>query len=206
MSTIEEALVELLGPLTNSGLQTMSLSSLTELAIGFYTVEESDVVGWTGGLLLLNGRGRPVEFHCTLPVRPSRSHEILYGATLRDYLIGDAIGSLLIDKCRNRPQLLCCNQAESLQLGSQSDFPVGLVCESAEIEEGPITDDTLPNYSALEIAGSTVRIERGSVGQARELIPLLSSFPDLVEPFARIREALREAQKQVSRSRVIDAA
>ena len=184
----------------------MSLSSSTELAIGFYTVEESDVVGWTGGLLLLNGKGRPVEFHCTLPIRPSRSHEILFGATLRDYLVGDAIGSLLIAKCRNRPQVLCCNQAESLQLGSQSDFPVGLVCESAEIDEGPITDDTLPTYSALEIAGSTIRIERRSVDQVRELIPFLSRFPDLVEPFARIREALREAQKQVSRSRVIDAA
>jgi hypothetical protein len=83
---------------------------------------------------------------------------------------------------------------------------VGLVCESAEIDEGPITDDTLPTYSALEIAGSTIRIERRSVDQVRDLIPFLSRFPDLVEPFARIREALREAQKQVSRSRAIDAA
>ena len=94
----------------------MSRSPEPEVTIGFYTVDQSEFTGWTGGLLVLSASGRPLEFQCTLPVRPSRAHEILYGSTLRDYLIGDAIGALLVKRCRNLPALLCCNQPEALQL------------------------------------------------------------------------------------------
>jgi hypothetical protein len=172
-----------------------------EPAIGFYTVEQSEFTGWTGGLLVLNASGRPLEFQCTLPIRPSRAHEILYGATLRDYLVGDAIGSLLISRCRNTPRMICCDQPEALHLDAHTESPMMLVCEAAETDEGPITDDMLPGYDRLELAGSSLRVATERYEDVSRLLAVFRSLPDIVEPFGRIREAISEAQKQVARAR-----
>jgi hypothetical protein len=179
----------------------MSRTPEAEVTIGFFTVEQSEFTGWTGGLLVLSGSGRPLEFQCTLPVRPTRAHEILYGPTLRDYLIGEAIGPLLIKRCRNAPSLLCCNQPEALQLESQFDSPIALVCEAAEKDEGPITDDMLPGYEWCELAGSHLRVAIERMETVQSLITRLPNLPDLLEPFDRIREAINEAQKQIARAR-----
>ena len=58
-------------------------------AIGFLTVTEHAEHGLFGGYLILNVSGRPLEFHCTAPLKPSRAQEILYGPTLRPFLFGD---------------------------------------------------------------------------------------------------------------------
>src|SRR6266404_1210747 len=55
----------------------------SEAAVGFLTVVSSEPHGLVGGYLVLNALGRPLEFHCTAPVKPNRAQEILYGATLQ---------------------------------------------------------------------------------------------------------------------------
>lgn len=49
------------------------------IALGFLTVVEHKQHGLFGGYLVLNQVGRPLEFHCTAPVKPNRAQEILYG-------------------------------------------------------------------------------------------------------------------------------
>ena len=51
-------------------------------AIGFLTTVASASHGVFGGYLLVDEVGRPLEFHCTAPVRVSRAQEILYGPYL----------------------------------------------------------------------------------------------------------------------------
>ncbi len=179
----------------------MSRSPEADVSIGFYMVDQSEITGWTGGLLILSASGRPLEFQCTLPVRPTRAHEILYGPTLRDYLIGDAIGSLLVKRCRNLPSLICCMQPEALQLESICDTPIALVSEAAEQDEGPITDEMLPGYDDCELAGSTLRVAIEKIEAVRVIAGRLQNLPDVIEPFDRIREAIHEAQKQIARAR-----
>ena len=67
------------------------------LAIGFLTVTRDVEQGLFGGYLVLNFLGRPLEFHCTAPVRPNRAQEILYGPTLDPYLVGERIGQALLE-------------------------------------------------------------------------------------------------------------
>jgi hypothetical protein len=67
-------------------------------AIGFLTVVEHDLHGLFGGYLLLNETGRPLEFHCTAPVKPNRAQQILYGPTLKPFLYGEQIGATLVNK------------------------------------------------------------------------------------------------------------
>jgi hypothetical protein len=109
--------------------------------IAYYTLVDDPRTGWTGGLLLLNRSGRPLEFQCTMPVRPTRAHEILYGPTLRPYLIAEVIGPLLIEKCRTPISLLCCDQPEALALASNARFPVALVREAWERCDAGHTDE-----------------------------------------------------------------
>ncbi|TWU02704.1 hypothetical protein [Stieleria varia] len=167
--------------------------------IGYYTVIEDERTGWTGGLLILDRGGRPLEFQCTLPVRPTRSHEILYGPTLRQHLIGDVIGKLLVTRSKTPIGLLCCDQPEALVLGTMIDRPVVLVCDAAEENEGPITEDMLAGAGVVEVAGARFRVPLESTEMVQQMASDYDDLPDAVEPFERIREAIGEAHSQLAR-------
>ncbi len=171
-----------------------------EATIAYYTVVEDERTGWTGGLLLLNGGGRPLEFQCTLPVRPSRAHTILFGPTLRDHLIGDVIGPLLVEKCRTPISMLCCDQPEAFRMTQLVSFPIVLVDEAAEDQEGPIADDSMSGSVSALLAGSLIRFPVEHADAVHQLAAKLRDFPDAVEPFERIREAIKEAQSQLARA------
>lgn len=169
--------------------------------IAYFTVVDDERTGWTGGLLVLNGGGRPLEFQCTLPVRPTRAHAILFGPTLREHLIGEVIGPLLVNKCRCAIGLLCCDQPESLGIKtSSSNFPIVLVDQATEPQEGPIREDTLDGYATVQLAGTALRTADGEIERVRQLAERLADLPDAVEPFERIRQAIAEAQSQIARA------
>lgn len=182
----------------------MALSDAATIA--YYTVVDDNRTGWTGGLLVLSGSGRPIEFQCTLPVRPSRAHEILFGPTLRDHLIGDVIGSLLVKKVRTPISLLCCDQPEALKIEAVVGFPVGLVVEAAETEEGPIGDETIVGFTSVPLVGSTLRVPMEKREAVHTITSTLCDLPDAIEPFDRIREAIKEAQSQIARAQTTRAA
>ena len=181
------------------------MSETESPTIAYYTVVEDERTGWTGGLLLLNGGGRPLEFQCTLPVRPTKAHEILFGVTLRDHLIGEVIGPLLVRKCRTPIALLCCDQPESLKIETRTRCPVALVEEAALSDEGPIDDESILGSTQVELAGATLRVPVEQCEQVQTLAAQLIDLPDATEPFDRIREAIREAQSQIARAQATRA-
>ena len=181
------------------------MSETESPTIAYYTVVEDERTGWTGGLLLLNGGGRPLEFQCTLPVRPTKAHEILFGVTLRDHLIGEVIGPLLVRKCRTPIALLCCDQPESLKIETRTRCPVALVEEAALSDEGPIDDESILGSTRVELAGATLRVPMEQCEQVQKLAAQLIDLPDATEPFDRIREAIREAQSQIARAQATRA-
>ncbi|MEM9646060.1 MAG: hypothetical protein AAF989_13815 [Planctomycetota bacterium] len=170
------------------------------VALGFYTVVECERTGWTGGLLILNEMGRPLEFRCTLPVRPSKSHEILFGPTMRAHLIGDVIANVLLKSSRTPISMMCCQQAEALAMESLVDYPVCLVRSAAEDDEGPITRDMLSGSTAIDLAGSTLMVGMEKQSEAENICRSLVNLPDAVEPFDRIRDAISEAHSQLARA------
>ena len=96
-------------------------------AIGFLTVLEHGQHGLFGGYLVLNTAGRPLEFHCTTPVRPNRAQEILYGPTLRPYLYGEQIGRTLLAKAKSEPLAVCTDVEPALALRDFVPLPLALV-------------------------------------------------------------------------------
>jgi hypothetical protein len=157
------------------------------LCLGFLTIVENAELGLLGGYLLLNAAGRPLEFHCTAPVKPSRTQEILYGPTLKPYLYGEQIGQTLLAKSKLTPAVVCTDCRALLAVRDFSQFPVVLVRGSApDLSE-----------SGFKLAKSQVTVvpQYASDEQAiRAIWPAQADQLDLLEPFTRIREALDEAQ------------
>src|SRR6266576_6035917 len=75
--------------------------------LGFLTVVENAELGLIGGYLLLNPAGRPLEFHCTAPVKATRTQQILYGPTLLPFLYGEQIGQTLLKRSKRSPVVVC---------------------------------------------------------------------------------------------------
>ena len=68
--------------------------------LGFLTVIDQPNGGLTGGYLVLNRAGRPLEFHCTMPLVPDKIQQILYGNTLKPFLYGEKIAQTLIQRSK----------------------------------------------------------------------------------------------------------
>lgn len=90
-------------------------------AFGFLTVVEDDQHGFFGGYLVLSELGRPLEFHCSTPIFPSPAQRILYGSTLRSYVLGELIGQTLVKKAKLPVQVVLTDLEEMLSLGLDWD-------------------------------------------------------------------------------------
>lgn len=184
-------------------------------ALGFLTVVEDRQHGLFGGYLVVNTSGKPLEFHCTAPIKPNRAQEILYGPTLLPYLYGEQIGQTLLTTAKAEPLVVCTDRRPALALGEYIDVPVVLVLPP----EGP-RDETAGEPTSSGHLDKTWRIDAPHAGGpslvsfqlgrnhlalpaadtfGRELLtdrlaPMADSF-DMSEPFDRIRDAIEEARQ-----------
>lgn len=182
-------------------------------AIGFLTVTRDPEQGLFGGYLLLNALGRPLEFHCTAPVRPNRAQEILYGPTLDSYLCGERIGHTLLEKSKVEPQLILTDCPAAIDVRGLVSVPVVLVLGGTGGEGTPTQDgERAEELPPVELAGSgvnrshvqpfcwhnyrlAVHAEHGAdEPHFVQHWPAFASQIELQEPFGRIREALDEAR------------
>ncbi|QDU88307.1 hypothetical protein Pla175_16820 [Pirellulimonas nuda] len=137
--------------------------------IGYLSVLEEPGAGLIGGYLIVSPRGRPLEFHCTAPIAPSRAHQLLYGASLRACLVAEEIGPSLLRAAAHRPAVVLTEDAD---LASIQSPDVALV-----------RMDRLAEARGLLL------------GPASDALSALESHTDLAEPFERIVAAVREAQR-----------
>lgn len=177
-------------------------------ALGFLTVVEHPQHGLFGGYLVLNMAARPLEFHCTAPIKPSRAQQILYGPTLEPFLYGEQIGHTLLAKARIRPQVVCTDCPPVLAVREHIETPVALVLPREEgVEPAASTPDSVWRIDAAHHGGPLIGFQLGrnrlAIAQssqddrpllAERLARAAESF-DLAEPFGRIRDAIEEARR-----------
>jgi len=84
--------------------------------IGFLAALETDDGAFVAGLLVTNRYGRPLEFQCTSPVRPTHAQQLLYGETLRPFLLRELMGRALLDRLGSPPDLLVTDNDHILDL------------------------------------------------------------------------------------------
>ena len=179
-------------------------------ALGFLSVVEHSQYGLFGGYLLLNTTGRPLEFHCTAPIKPNRAQQILYGPTLESFLYGEQIGRTLLQKAKTEPSLVCTDRQPALAVREHVSLPVALVLPadwSAPEQDGEseCSDPDHPagcDLSTFQLRRNLLAVSRRCDADRRQIVERLAVLPehfDLAEPFGRIREAIEEAQ-QAARS------
>ncbi|MFO0428644.1 MAG: hypothetical protein ACK526_18900 [Planctomyces sp.] len=167
-----------------------------QLRLGFLETMEVDGRGHIGGLLVTTQHGRPLEFQCTTPVRPNRAQEILYGATLREWLLGELIAGTLLDRVGIKPHLILTSDPSILELRNHTTIPVACTIdhetdtrESADRDELSFRVGT----QVLRCHGAHSE-DRGLIQHRQHLIP---DQADLGEPLERVREALAETVRTV---------
>ncbi len=170
-----------------------------DTAIGYLIVDEPSNIGYCGGLLVINELGRPLEFHCSSPIRPTRSQQILYGASLRSYLLNEAIGTVIVKTCKQRLDMLLVNDPASWPLSELLGLALVLVDETTatrQSESGGEFDHESIHWTPMEISGQNVRWCSDEIRQPAQLKQVLQPLAcrlSLSEPFERIRNALAEA-------------
>ncbi len=156
-------------------------------AFGFLTAVDSTTHGTFGGYLLVDVLGRPLEFHCTTPVKVSRAQQILYGPTLHAHLHGLQIGATLLAEGSITPAVVLTDLETMLQVRPHTSLPVALVKRGAE-SNGP---GFALGDSRVQPHASDGQLE----SQIHERLRELATAVDLSEPFERIRAAIDEAQR-----------
>ena len=171
----------------------MSGTGKTEhLRLGFMETMEVDGRGHIGGLLITNQNGRPLEFQCTTPVKPNRTQEILFGDTLRSWLLGELIGITLLDRVAIKPNIIITSDLNLLELRNHTSIPVACAIDAKSrlAEQG----------TTLRLGGSILRfhgcheLDADSLSNHKHLIP---DSANLAEPLERVREALAETVRTV---------
>ena len=129
--------------------------------LGFLTVIDQSPGGLTGGYLVLNRAGRPMEFHCTMPLTPDKIQQILYGDSLQPFLCGERIAQTLIQRSKTPVLTVLTNQAAVLPVLPLVSTPIIYVFEefakpqvslakNSLFENRP--NDTESSPAALEIS------------------------------------------------------
>lgn len=159
-------------------------------AFGFVTVHESAEHGLFGGYLVLSSLGRPLEFRCSTPVVPSRAQQILYGPTLRPYLLSEVIGQALVGGSELPVETILTNQRDMLMLGVLRRELV------IHVERATGLADRQED-GAFPFAGCRVtpaEVTAATSDEIKAILAPLAANVDLCEPFDRILAALTEAQ------------
>lgn len=180
--------------------------------VGFLTVRRHEEHGYFGGYLVVNHLARPLEFHCTLPVKPSRAQTVLYGPTIEDFVCGEQIGKALVSRAKVAPDLIVTDSPAALAMCLVSDQAIVQVEQrsaSDSKDQRPAVDGQIETSAGLQLPmQSRIQVTPWVVGNHHFYLPesgkcqrenvekLLSQLGDrfdFYEPFTRIVEALMEA-------------
>ena len=167
------------------------------ISLGFVTVRHHPAHGYFGGYLIVNRLARPLEFHCTLPVQPTRAQQILYGSTLGEFVCGEQIARALVAKAKGTPQVLFSDTLAVLTLRHMQSIPMA-VMESPNEENSALLRPDSPRhkYHRFKALGQQFSVLPEFADDAETFLALFGSEKpplDLLEPFGRIEEALMEA-------------
>lgn len=175
----------------------MSQGNHDQFRLGFLAAVEDADRGFVGGLLVTNRFGRPLEFQCTAPVKPNRTQQILYGPTLKPYVLGELIGRTLLEKIGVKPHMVLVESPDLLDLRNSTQTPIASLVDgpaSSKSKSGAeSSSQSSPNQ--LKLGNESITLSPTHQEDQSELEKFAKLVPgdaDLREPFERIREALTE--------------
>ena len=80
--------------------------------------------GYIGAALVVDAKGIPLEFRCSVPVRPSAIQTALYGAPIRDHIAFNLCGQPLLGSLKTNPELCLVESEAEFTLQEHVSIPV----------------------------------------------------------------------------------
>jgi hypothetical protein len=127
---------------------------------------------------------------------PTKAQQLLYGATLDEFVAGEQIGRALLAKAKARPQIVLTDTLAALSVRHLVDSPIAAIDSSWSKNEATLTYPQ-PSHEAwhrLSVEGYKLLTMHEFASDSKQLESFLGSLSiDIVEPFGRIEGALMEA-------------
>lgn len=154
------------------------------ITLGYLSCPQTPDKGFAGGLLVTDERTRPLHFAYVSPIRPTAMQRVLYGGTLGTHVRIDIIAhKLLAEGLTVFPTVVFVDADELVEARRISRWPV------AALTLGPHDPTSL---STLRYNTRDNTPDSNAVGR---IVAALEESVNLLDPFARLREALKEALK-----------
>lgn len=177
--------------------------SQTQRSIGFASIRERTPHGYFGGYLVINELARPLEFHCTLPLLPTKAQQILFGATLDEFVCGEQIARAMLSKAKVKPSMVLTDCPAALSVRHWIDVPIFYLHPNGTDDGAGEDGFRIPRQQRSESETLSRSIGEyefrwlqsyANDGKALQWLEGTDSIQvDLREPFGRIVEALAEA-------------
>ena len=183
----------------------MTITDAHHRVVYFGMRSTSDDTGQMGAALAVDSTGLPVEFRCSVPVRPSLMQRAVYGRRLDDHIAIDLCGRPLLQALESEPAVCLVEYAALLDL--QQDLPLPVFhAWRADASHGAVqlhqdagngsgaggTDDVIRIDSPPGSAPVFLRRSphwRQPVEAYISLLERISAKSDLLEPFDRLTAA-----------------
>jgi hypothetical protein len=156
---------------------------------------------WTGGLLITDGHGLPVDFRYVDPIRPTRLQRLIYGGALKRYLVLDAIAGTLLKAANSKVDWIFTADPVLLELEGPANGRFVVVSNGSHqplSEAGDfIVEDVGKILLQVTSAGQPTSLAFNAANEADTEriageLASLSSELDFTEPLERVGEALSE--------------
>jgi hypothetical protein len=152
--------------------------------LGYLSCPQAADGGFTGALLITDSGTRPLYFAYVAPIRPTMMQKILYGQTLNEHTKVLVIAKkLLTEGLSVKPDVLFVDAEDLIDVRQLTKWPVAFL-QKGQQDASSLSDlfyDTGGRDQDTSIVGRIV-------GSLEESV-------DLLDPFNRLTDALKEALK-----------
>lgn len=160
------------------------------MCLAYLSCPQDGAKGYLGALLVTDGRTRPLHFGYVAPVRPTTIQRILYGRTLDAHIKIDVVTTKLArDGLTRVPDVLFVDAEDLIVARRVLNVPTAFLSKKQNAQPGIIL--SMYHYTT----GGNLEDEQ----QVGRIVALLEQTVDLLDPFERMQEALKEALKDIKK-------
>jgi hypothetical protein len=164
-----------------------NMAETEEIRIAFIDVAVFSDGSIRGGILTTDIETRPYEFRATSPIKPTQLQQILYGASLRDYVYSELICVPLVRATKEKLSVVLAKGPYILAMRPLVSVPVILVQD----ENNQVGDGVNP----VSLRFSSHKNFKNELSYAQTILASIAQKHNLIEPFERLKLALNEVHR-----------
>ncbi len=158
----------------------------SELVLAYLCCPQDAANAFLGALMITDYHTRPLHYSFVQPIRPTSYQKILFGSMLEEHVKVDVISNRLLKDLPYVPDILFVDSQELTNVRRICEIPTAFLAFDPNADHNPDRLTTL-HYDA-----GHNQAHESFVGS---VLASLERYVDLVDPFTRMREALKEAIK-----------